>query len=109
MRRSFFRSTIKILGLSFFVILITIFISSNKSYADTSKWPSDPKVNLPIVVKEKTQTLIQTVEDGVGGAYIFWLDGSRYNNLYAQRIDAGGNKLWAEDGVVVHGPVVVKA
>lgn len=102
MRRSFFLSTIKILCLSFFVILITIFISSHKSYADTSKWPSDPTVNLPIVVKERNQDLIATIEDGSGGAYIFWWDELNGNSLYAQRFDSSGNKLWAEDGIPVN-------
>jgi len=109
MRRSFFRSTIKILGLSFFVILITILISSNKSYAETSNWPSDPSENLPVVVREKNQDLTAIVEDGSGGAYIFWWEGSRGNALYAQRIDAAGNKLWAEDGVAVHSQVITRA
>ena len=47
----------------------------------------------------------QIVEDGSGGAVIVWID--RRNqatsgyDIYAQRIDAGGNPLWASNGVVI--------
>ncbi len=41
--------------------------------------------------------------DGAGGAIITWQDkrSSVSNDIYAQRIDANGNALWAADGIVI--------
>jgi hypothetical protein len=42
--------------------------------------------------------------DGEGGAVIVWNDGRGADtDIYAQRIDADGNPLWAVDGVLVCG------
>jgi hypothetical protein len=42
------------------------------------------------------------VPDGEGGAIVFWADDRNGDDdIYAQRVDAGGNTLWTEDGVVV--------
>ena len=44
------------------------------------------------------------IADGNGGAIITWADQSGWddkNDIYAQRIDANGNVLWAADGVVI--------
>jgi hypothetical protein len=42
------------------------------------------------------------VPDGEGGAIVTWQDGRNGNDdIYAQRVDAGGNTLWTEDGVIV--------
>jgi hypothetical protein len=43
----------------------------------------------------------QLATDGMGGAVITWYDGRNLTNwkVYARRIDASGNALWADDGV----------
>jgi hypothetical protein len=43
------------------------------------------------------------VSDGSGGAIIFWADnrGSSSFSIYGQRLDAGGNPLWAANGVQI--------
>jgi FlgD Ig-like domain len=43
------------------------------------------------------------VPDGSGGAIITWQDGRTAGsyNIYAQRIDSNGNKLWGESDVIV--------
>jgi len=42
------------------------------------------------------------VPDGEGGVIVVWHDDRNGDdNIYAQRIDPGGNSLWAEDGAVV--------
>ena len=44
----------------------------------------------------------QLVSDGSGGAILAWGDfrnGGAYYDIYAQRVDANGNTLWATDGV----------
>jgi hypothetical protein len=49
-----------------------------------------------------TQEMVRTVSDGDGGAIIAWRDFRNANyDIYAQRIDTHGNRLWAADGVPV--------
>lgn len=45
------------------------------------------------------------VADGTGGAIIAWNDQRNYSHydIYAQKIDASGNSLWANDGVLICG------
>jgi hypothetical protein len=45
----------------------------------------------------------QITSDGAGGAVITWYDirGGSYYDVYAQRIDAGGNVQWMADGVAI--------
>lgn len=52
-----------------------------------------------------TQTLHQVVPDGMGGAVVAWQDlrnGVDYD-IYAQRMDAYGNMLWASNGILICG------
>ncbi len=49
------------------------------------------------------QNAVQIVGDGQGGAIILWADqrsGDHYD-VYAQRVNASGSRLWAADGVKV--------
>jgi hypothetical protein len=42
------------------------------------------------------------ISDGAGGAIVAWLDDRRsQRDVYAQRVDASGNALWATNGVPV--------
>ena len=44
----------------------------------------------------------QIVSDGAGGAIIVWHDGrDTANDIYAQRVDEDGNRLWAISGIPV--------
>ncbi|MFA4948298.1 MAG: hypothetical protein WC674_07310, partial [Candidatus Krumholzibacteriia bacterium] len=43
----------------------------------------------------------QIADDGDGGAIVAWYDERNYYEVYAQRIDSGGNRAWAELGVLV--------
>ncbi len=53
----------------------------------------------PLCMATKYQGDARIIPDGVGGAIITWYDGRGFNNdIYAQRIDAWGNVLWADDG-----------
>lgn len=48
------------------------------------------------------QTYCRPISDGAGGAIIVFRDYSTGSvDLYAQRIDSSGNRLWGVDGVVV--------
>src|SRR4030066_318122 len=52
-----------------------------------------------------TQTNVQVVSDGAGGAIIVWEDfrtgGTTNYDIYAQRIDAAGNALWTPNGTII--------
>ena len=49
-----------------------------------------------------SQVFAQIVPDGSGGAVIVWQDSrTAIPHIYAQRIDASGNRLWTGDGVAV--------
>lgn len=48
------------------------------------------------------QTAPRIVSDGAGGAIVVWQEDRNLGlDIYAQRIDAGGNTLWAANGVSV--------
>ena len=62
-------------------------------------WTTD---GVPICTAESNQQYAQLVTDGAGGAIITWEDRrGAYHDIYAQRIDADGNVLWTDDGVLV--------
>jgi hypothetical protein len=45
------------------------------------------------------QAYQQIISDASGGALVFWQDDRNVNyDIYAQRVDANGNTLWAADG-----------
>jgi len=67
--------------------------------AGASLWT--PNGNL--VCAETAQSLQpQTISDGASGAVIVWTD-TRFMdyNLYAQRVNAAGTRLWASDGAIL--------
>ena len=55
---------------------------------------------IPICTEAGQQTFPQLVSDDAGGAIITWEESSR-NGLYAQRVNAGGDTLWAANGLAV--------
>ena len=61
---------------------------------------------IPVCQSEGTQALSGMVSDGKGGVIIVWGD-SRWKkagdnwDIYAQRLDADGNILWAYDGLPI--------
>ena|GEM_PF-1283071 len=68
----------------------------------TAYWSDDPGVNTPIAVATDYQTTPQLVTDGCGGAIIAWTHSlGTAIDIYAQRIDAGGETLWTPGGVPV--------
>jgi C1A family cysteine protease len=69
----------------------------------TCLWQTD---GVAVCTALYTQRWPRIVSDNAHGAVIAWTDarsGGQFTNedLYAQRIDAGGNLLWANDGVPV--------
>lgn len=55
-----------------------------------------------ICINSSNQNWVQPVQDGNGGSVIAWVD---YRNadadIYAQRVDADGNTMWASDGIAI--------
>jgi len=67
-------------------------------------WATDPAVNTAICTITGEQLYAEAVTDGAGGAIITWQDarlGISNYDIHAQRVDAAGTVLWADDGVVV--------
>ena len=57
-----------------------------------------------VCVANNVQERPRICSDGAEGVIVAWQDGrvtSLGRDIYAQRIDAGGNALWANDGVSV--------
>ena len=69
-------------------------------------WPQN---GLPIVTQANNQLAPKTVSDGAGGAIIVWEDNRIATHVYAQRVDAMGNPLWAPDGVIISTPSGISA
>ncbi len=64
-----------------------------------ASWQTDGN---PVCDESGSQIDPQLVPDGQGGVLIVWSD-TRFGNqdIFAQRLDAYGNELWASDGVPV--------
>jgi hypothetical protein len=74
-------------------------IGTNDLYG---QWSTNPSVNNAICTQPNDQAGPQIVSDGAGGAIITWIDRrSGVDDIYAQRIDAGGVVQWTTDGVVI--------
>lgn len=60
-------------------------------------WAAD---GVPVCVADGSQSNVQLIADGFGGAFVTWHDarGAEYD-IYAQRLDKDGNALWTTDGV----------
>ena len=60
-----------------------------------------------VLVVDDNSTLVmqyspQMCSDGAGGVIITWMDNRSGDfDIYSQRVDAKGNKLWAEEGVII--------
>jgi hypothetical protein len=80
---------------SFQTVLCIVFLFCATSLH--AQWVKD---GAPICTATSNQYYPQIVGDGAGGAIIAWWDGRPpSNHLYAQRVDAYGNPLWAANGV----------
>ena len=67
----------------------------------SSKWVAN---GLGISTATGNQYLPMAVSDGAGGAIVVWQDGRNGGgnyDIFAQRVDGDGNKLWAPGGVPV--------
>lgn len=64
-----------------------------------SLWKDD---GLPVCIEAGIQNYVAIAGDGAGGAILSWNDNrSSSFDIYAQRIDSGGNSLWNNNGTLV--------
>lgn len=81
------------------------YLNSPDIYAqrlDGQGYPLWTAGGVPVCTAAEGQYKPQVVPDGAGGAIIAWTDFRTGDpDIYAQRIDSGGNPLWTVDGIAV--------
>lgn len=82
---------------------ITIFVFSSLilfAYPGArADWVED---GIPVCTASGYQTAIRAASDGAGGIIVVWKDERGFDeDIYAQRVDAGGNVLWTSGGVAI--------
>ena len=85
----------------FLTILLLLFILNNKSNA---QWSADPLVNTDISTTAGEQTIPKIVSSisYPGISYVSWFSNESGNyNVRLQKLDVYGNKLWADDGLLI--------
>jgi hypothetical protein len=78
---------------------ITFFLLFAQAY---SQWSTDPNTNLKICDVTGEQVLPKISLTSNGGCYIAWFDTRTGNyNVYLQRLDPLGNKMFVTDGLLI--------
>lgn len=70
-------------------------------YIDAGGAPQWTADGVPIAAKSGSQTNPRIAQDGLGGAFIAWMDGAAGTDIYAQRIHASGTAQWPAAGIPV--------
>ncbi|MBI9037070.1 MAG: T9SS type A sorting domain-containing protein [Bacteroidales bacterium] len=67
------------------------------------QWVNNPTLNSPICVTQDWSVLPRIVTDEDGNSYISWFSGDENLNfnVYMQRLDAYGNNLWENNGLLI--------
>ncbi|MBK7368784.1 MAG: hypothetical protein IPJ04_13000 [Candidatus Eisenbacteria bacterium] len=84
----------------FLILLVALLCVASPAAAE---WSSSPVTNLTVCSAANSQFQDYVISDGVGGAYVAWVDprsGGIYH-LYAQHYDGRGNALWAANGLSI--------
>jgi len=67
-----------------------------------AQWSSDPSQNSPIGVALGEQSIPKVAMHPSGVTYISWFSQEAGNyNVRLQKLDVYGNKMWAEEGLLV--------
>jgi hypothetical protein len=66
-----------------------------------AQWSSDPAVNLPVADAAGTQVQPKVAPTSDGGCYVSWFDGAGGYDLRLQKLDSGGEEVFAHNGVLV--------
>ncbi len=81
-----------------FILSLVVFGFSS-SFA---QWSADPNLNLMICDVTGEQVLPKISLTSDGGCYVAWFDTRTSNyNVYLQRLDPSGNKIFATDGLLI--------
>jgi|WetSurMetagenome_2_1015567.scaffolds.fasta_scaffold01847_5 hypothetical protein len=87
---------------SFKFFTLIAFLLFSFSFKINAQWSSDPATNLSVCDTAGEQALAKIESTSDGGCYISWFDTrSGSYNVYLQRLDPAGNKLWAPNGLLV--------
>jgi hypothetical protein len=66
------------------------------------QWPDSPNFNLQICGASGEQAISKIVATQDGGCYVSWFDNRDGGyDVYMQRLDALGNPMWANDGILI--------
>jgi hypothetical protein len=70
------------------------------SASGVAQWTADGE---PVNTNDEDQSWPEIVSDGAGGAIMAWRDRSNETgiDIFAQRVDANGNTLWATNGTTI--------
>jgi len=67
-----------------------------------SQWSKDPTVNTPVYTLHKGYATPTAISDGSGGAILTWFDDrSGKADIYAQRLNRFGRRVWTKNGVLI--------
>lgn len=67
-----------------------------------AEWPATPAACVPAAVGAGDEEISHVVPDGLGGMLVVWTnDVGGDSDVFAQRVDAGGNPLWGSGGAPV--------
>ena len=79
-----------------------IFILALTNLGAFAQWSNNPSVNNAVCNFAGSQTNVQVVSDGAGGAICTWVDTRNgAQDIYAQRINATGALQWNVDGIAI--------
>ena len=86
------------------VLLSVTFLLSIFNFTSIAQWSGDPSLNTAIVIASGEQVIPKIVSSPSypGISYVSWFSSESGNyNVRLQKLDAYGNKLWADDGLLV--------
>ena len=74
----------------------------NFSLFSFAQWSNDASVNTSVTIATGDQVIPKIATSSSGTTYISWFSGESGNyNVRLQKMDIYGNKLWADDGLLV--------
>ena len=79
-----------------------LFIGTMISFQIMAQWATDPSENTAINLASGEQAIPKVVTSEDGTTYVSWFSNESGNyNVRLQKLDVFGNKLWADDGLLI--------